>query len=68
MSEDSIMFDFANGQIITQNNGETGILAMPELAEKRAAIYIAAGLEQISGEEIISDIQALLQILKTTEG
>lgn len=63
MNEDYITFDFANGEIKVHNNGETGTLTMPDLAEKRAAIYAAAGLDQIDSEELRSDIQALFQSL-----
>lgn len=63
MSEDYITFDFANDEIKVHNSGETGTLTMPDLSEKRAAIYAAAGLEQIDGKELRSDIRALFQSL-----
>lgn len=63
MNEDYITFDFANGKIKVHNSGETGTLDMPDLAEKRAAIYAAAGLEQINGEELRSDLRDLFKSL-----
>lgn len=63
MKEDYITFDFANGKIEVHNSSETGTLDMPDLAEKRTAIYAAAGLDQIDGEELRSDIRALFQSL-----
>ena len=63
MKEDYITFDFANGKIEVRNSGEQGTIEMPDLADKRTAIYAAAGLEQIDGEELRSDIQALFHSL-----
>lgn len=63
MNEDYITFDFANGKIKVHNSGETGTIEMPDLAEKRTAIYAAAGLNQIDGEELRSDVRALFQSL-----
>lgn len=67
MNEDYITFDFANGKIEVHNSGEQGTIEMPGLAEKRAAIYAAAGLEKIDGEEVRSDIRALFQSLGLTD-
>lgn len=67
MNEDYITFDFANGKIEIHNSGEQGTIEMPGLAEKRAAIYAAAGLENIAGEEVRSDIRALFQSLGLTD-
>lgn len=63
MNEDYITFDFANGKIMVHNSGETGTLDMPDLAEKRSAIYAAAGLDQIDSEELRSDLRNLFQSL-----
>lgn len=63
MNEDYITFDFANGKIKVHNSGETGTLEMPDLAKKRAAIYAAAGLDQIDSEELQSDLRNLFQSL-----
>ena len=63
MKEDYITFDFANGTIEVHNSGEIGTLEMPDLVEKRSAIYAAAGLEQIDGEELRSDLRNLFQSL-----
>ena len=63
MKEDYITFDFANGRIEVHNSGEQGTLEMPDLAKKRSAIYAAAGLEQIDGEELRSDLRDLFQSL-----
>lgn len=63
MNEDYITFDFANGKIKVHNSGETGTLDVPDLAEKRSAIYAAAGLDQIDGEELRSDMRNLFQSL-----
>lgn len=63
MNEDYITFDFANGKIKVHNSGETGTLEMPDLAKKRAAIYTAAGLDQIDSEELRSDLRDLFQSL-----
>ncbi len=38
MNEDYITFDFVNGKIKVHNNGETGILTMPDLSEKRSTL------------------------------
>lgn len=63
MKEDYITFDFANGKIEVCSSGEQGIIEMPDLADKRAAIYAAAGLEQIDGEELRADVRALFHSL-----
>ena len=63
MKEDYITFDFANGKIEVRNVGEQGTIEMPDLADKRTAIYAAAGLEQIDGEELRSDVRALFHSL-----
>ncbi len=63
MKEDYITFDFANGKIEVRNVGEQGTIEMPDLADKRAAIYAAAGLELIDGAELRSDIRALFHSL-----
>ena len=63
MTEDYVKFDFANNKIEVRNSGEQGTIEMPDLADKRAAIYAAAGLEQIGGEELRSDVRALFRSL-----
>lgn len=63
MKEDYITFDFANGKIEVRNVGEQGTIEMPDLADKRAAIYAAAGLELIDEAELRSDIRALFHSL-----
>ena len=63
MNEDYIKFDFTNGTIEIHNRSEQGTLDMPDLAEKRAAIYAAAGLEQIESEELRSDLHDLFKSL-----
>ncbi len=63
MNEDYITFDFANGKIKVHNSGETGTLEMPDLDKKRAAIYAAAGLELIDGDNLKTDIRDLFQSL-----
>lgn len=63
MNEDYIKFDFTNGTIEIHNRSEQGTIEMPDLVGKRAAIYAAAGLEQIDGEELRSDVRALFQSL-----
>lgn len=63
MTEDYVKFDFANNKIEVRNSGEQGTIEMPDLADKRAAIYAAAGLEQIDGEELRSDVRALFHSL-----
>lgn len=63
MKEDYITFDFANGKIEVRNSGEQGTIEMPNLSDKRAAIYAAAGLKQIDGEELRSDVRALFHSL-----
>lgn len=63
MNEDYITFDFANGKFEVHNSGKTGTLDMPDLAEKRSAIYAAAGLEQIDGAELQSDLRGLFKSL-----
>lgn len=63
MAEDYIKFDFARGTIEVQNQGEHGTITMPDLAEKRAEIYSAAGLEQIPVDELRADINSLFKQL-----
>lgn len=43
MKEDYITFDFANGKIEVRNSGEQGTIEMPDLADKRTAIYACRG-------------------------
>lgn len=63
MTEDYIKFDFANNKIEVRNIGEQGTIEIPDLAEKRAAIYAAAGLEQIPADELKADINSLFKQL-----
>ena len=63
MNEDFIKFDFANGKIEVRSSGEQGIIEMPDLADKRAAVYAAAGLELINGAELRTEARALFQSL-----
>ena len=60
---DRITFDFENGEIIINNSGQDSVLADPEIKNKKSAILSAAGLEDISGEELRNDINELFEQL-----
>lgn len=60
---DRITFDFENGEIIINNSGQDSVLADPEIKKKKRAILSAAGLEEISGEELRNDINELFEKL-----
>ena len=60
---DRITFDFENGEIIINNSGQDSVLADPEIKNKKSAILSAAGLEEISGEELRNDINELFEQL-----
>ena len=63
MSKDFITFDFKSNTIRVEHDGEQGTIEMPDLAAKRSAIYAAAGIEQVDGDELRADIRALFQAL-----
>lgn len=63
MKEDYIKLDFANGKIEVHNGSETGTIDIPDLSEKRAAVYAAVDLELVDGNELRSDIKGLFQSL-----
>lgn len=67
MDKDYITIDFANNTIEVHNSSEQGIIEMSCLADKRAIIYAAAGLEIIDGKDLQSDIKALFQSLGMTD-
>ena len=60
---DRIIFDFENGEIIINNSGQDSVLADPEIKNKKSAILSAAGLEEISGDELRNDINELFEQL-----
>ena len=60
---DRITFDFENGEIIINNSGQDSVLTDPEIKNKKSAILSAAGLEEISGEELRNDINELFEQL-----
>lgn len=53
---ESIKFDFRNGKAIIENEGETEILDIPELENKRKEILSAAGIESIPLSELRNEL------------
>ena len=48
---DRITFDFENGTITFDTDGQKGVEIDPKLKEKRAAIMAAAGYDTLTAEE-----------------
>lgn len=53
---ESIKFDFRNGKAIIENEGETEILDIPELENKREEILRVAGIESIPLSELRNEL------------
>ena len=60
---DKVTFDFENGKIIFDTDGQQGIESDSELKSKKAAIMAAAGYEIIDMQDFKNDVNKMLKEL-----
>lgn len=58
-----VTFDFENGEVIFDTDGQRGVEIVADLKDRQAAIMAAAGFEMISSQELRNDINKMFDEL-----